>query len=290
MTIKVFKLFGAKDMLFTNKKEKHMMQLLESLDKMIEGDFTSEMNIAEEGTMALLMHKTETLRQELLKKQEKSSQLQVAQNSLVTSISHDLRTPLTSLIGYLEILIDENQDNDALNGYYLSACLARSNQLKDLVDTAFEHFFLNSDASELTTLMRCNSTVTLINLLRIRIDLLTYNRFEVQARLPEFKYALVYDCRLVERLLDNITTNILRHGNPNAPVTIELEIKNAFLEVRFVNGLHKNSPLYIGNSTGIGLMNCQKIMALHRGNLETFSDHHQYYTIATFPIDNKGTY
>lgn len=290
MTIKAFKLFGVKDMLFTNKKEKQMTHLIESLDKMIEGDFTSEIDIAEERSMALLMHKMETLRKEMLKRQEKSSQVQVAQNSLVTSISHDLRTPLTSLIGYLEILLEENQDNDAMNGHYLSACLARSNQLKDLVDTAFEHFFLNSDASELTTLMRCNSTVTLINLLRIRIDLLTYNHFEVEARLPAFKYALVYDCRLVERLLDNITTNILRHGNPNAPVTIELEIIDTFLEVRFTNGLYKNSPLYIGNSTGIGLMNCQKIMQLHRGDLSTFSDHHQYYTIATFPIENKGTY
>lgn len=255
---------------------------------MQEGDIESDILIEGDDELAHLGFHINELRQELARKQIIEEQQKSAQNSLLTSISHDLRTPLTTLIGYLEILSDNEFTDNNKRIKYTELCLNRVLQLNDLVNSAFEHFYLQGEKKEIIALLRCNSIHNLISIINQRLALLEANGFTYRTSFKLYKYALIYDIRLVERLFDNIFTNVIRYGDHCITVTITAVLKKNFLELTISNGINPKNSLYMANSTGIGLMNCRKIMKLHQGEFLTYSDNQYYRSIIKFPIQNKG--
>ena len=67
---------------------------------------------------------------------------QEANNQLITSMSHDIRTPLTSLIGYLDIISGHKYKNEQELQKYIGSCSDKAVQLKDLSDKLFQYFLV----------------------------------------------------------------------------------------------------------------------------------------------------
>ena len=68
--------------------------------------------------------------------------MEEATNRLMTSVSHDLRTPLTALLGYLEIL--EGDPRPASESPYLGKCRQRALQIRGMLNDLFEYFFVST--------------------------------------------------------------------------------------------------------------------------------------------------
>ena len=274
--------------IFIKKRLYYLNYIVNCIHNMQEGDIESDILIDGDDELAQLSFHINELRQELAKKQIIEEERRSAQNSLLASISHDLRTPLTTLIGYLEILSDNEFTDDNKRIKYTELCLNRVLQLNDLVNSAFEHFYLKGEKIEITALLRCNSIHNLISIISQRLALLEANGFTYTTSFKPYKYALVYDIRLVERLFDNIFTNVIRYGDHRITVRITAILEKNFIQFTISNGINPKNSLYMTNSTGIGLMNCRKIMELHQGEFLTYSDNQYYRSIIKFPIQNKG--
>lgn len=283
-----FFLYYALVVMFFRKRLSYLNHLIYCIKELNYGHMDNDIVVEGNDELAHLSITINELREGLLRKKNIDDQQKRAHNSLLTSISHDLRTPLTSLIGYLEILSDDEFKDNHKRLQYIQLCLNRGQQLKDLVNIAFEHFYLNGEKIESTVLLRCNSLHILIELIHQRLEMLETNGFNYTTSLKAYKYALVYDTRLVERLFDNVFTNIIRYGDQSLNVNIVSKIEKDHLVFEISNGINLKNPLYITNSTGIGLMNCRKIMTLHQGEFLTHSDNYFYQTIIRFPIHNKG--
>ncbi|MET1176253.1 sensor histidine kinase, partial [Paenibacillus amylolyticus] len=81
--------------------------------------------------------------EELESKFEHERQLERAKSELISSVSHDLRTPLTSIIGYLDLLKKEQYNSKAQFQEYLESIYSKSQRLKYLIDELFEYTHLS---------------------------------------------------------------------------------------------------------------------------------------------------
>lgn len=132
---------------------------------------------------------------------------------LLTSLSHDVRTPMTTLIGYLDALdlrlVDQNKQTE-----YIKLAKEKAYDLKDYIDVLFDWFRLSSDEERINM-----EIVDIIELTReILMDwvaVLEERRIEYDIQIPESVVNVEIDGNCYERILNNIIQNIIVHSKAN---------------------------------------------------------------------------
>ena len=124
---------------FIRHKVKYIECLKQEILNMSQGDLSHPMTIQGRDELAVLAHQMDGLRVTLQENNEKEMEMQQTHHDLITAMSHDLRTPLTSLRGYLDILAlhcfkdQEQMDN------YLHRCIDKVEQIKELSNKTFAY-------------------------------------------------------------------------------------------------------------------------------------------------------
>lgn len=163
--------------------------------------------------------------------QEKYENEQLAKKTLISNLSHDVRTPLVSVIGYLEAIvqgrISENQKDD-----YISTAYKKAEVLKDQVDQLFE--FVQSDANEIKLTMEKTDVCevmrqTLLNFLPIGENA----AIEVELSIPDEEINIFADKESLVRILQNLIKNTMTHGAEGKylGVFIKKESGSVFIDV-----------------------------------------------------------
>lgn len=193
------------------------------------------------------------LRQERLRYQQGDKELKEA----VVNISHDLRTPLTAISGYLQLLQGQDLPPDAQR--YLEQIGGRAQAMKRLTEELFRYSVVVSEenlAREPVDLRRAVEEALLSF-----YGALEGRGIEPQVRLPEEKVERLLDPAAVNRVLGNILTNALKYSAGDLEVTLEESGR-----LTFSNSAPGLDPVAAGrlfdrfytveaarNSTGLGL-------------------------------------
>lgn len=208
---------------------------------------------------------------------------------LVANVSHDLRTPITSLHGYLETLYVKAESlSEAEQREYLEIALKHSKRLGQLVSQLFE----------LARLESCTTTLELepFALTDLLQDSLQQIRLEAEAKqvrlraiLPQESHRVRADVGLISRVLDNLLDNALRHTPSGGRITVGVDRHGEALRVqiedtgtgippehlphlfdRFFHRPAGGRPDHGG--IGLGLTIAQKALELHGSGLEVRSE------------------
>lgn len=151
---------------------------------------------------------------------------------LIANVSHDLRTPLAGLQGYLETLLlkGETLPPEEARGY-LKTALAQSEHLGGLVAQLFELASLEAGAVELQreTFSLSELTQDIVQKFRLPADRAGVH---LEAELPADLALVEGDVRLIERVLDNLIDNGLRYTPRGGRVTVGLRAEDGGVEVR----------------------------------------------------------
>lgn len=139
----------------------------------------------------------------------------------IANMCHNLRTPLTSIMGYVQ-LIDENHINKDKRDKYMDIVKKRTARLQDLITNFYE--LSRVDAGD------CKFNLNSIDLKDILCETiaLSYNDFtknniEPAINIEEGNYTIISDEKAVLRIFSNLINNIIKHGKKNVAITLKLQ-------------------------------------------------------------------
>ena len=122
------------------KEVKYIQKLSESIRQIEGGYWGADIEVRGKDELGNLAYGLDQMRKTLIKKEENEKKMNKNQNKLVLAMAHDLRTPLTSLITFLEIAIKKSANNE--NQEYIQKSYQKANQIRELTDQLFDFFLI----------------------------------------------------------------------------------------------------------------------------------------------------
>ena len=216
-----------------------------------------------------------TIQDELNRLRESSNQNALAakeaeqrKNDLIVYLAHDLKTPLTSVIGYLSLLQDEPEISQELRAKYTGIALNKARRLEELINQFFE-----------------------------------ITRFQLKTEIaPDVK--LTCDPDKLERVVDNLIRNAISYSYPDTAISLEMHTTEEYAVLTICNTGRTISPekldrifeqFFRGDSSratatggaGLGLAIAKQITELHGGTIKADSRNEQIRFTVTLPLRQK---
>lgn len=177
--------------------------------------------------------KINSIKHTLIQRKFEAELAEQRKNDLIVYLAHDLKTPLTSVIGYLNLLRDENQISEELREKYLSISLEKAERLEDLINEFFEitRFNLSNITLEYS---RVNLTRMLEQLTYEFKPMLLEKNIECKLNcIPDIQ--IKCDVDKVQRVFDNLLRNAVNYSFENGIVDIVVVQNDKSISIKFTN-------------------------------------------------------
>lgn len=254
------------------KEAQYIIRLNEEVKQIENGYLENSFTFVGNDELTNLAYGLDKMRIALLEKEQYEKQLKAAQDKLVLGMAHDLRTPLTSLMAYLEIIKKQKIDNQTLN--YANKAFDKTIQIRNLSEQLFEFFFVNShylcqlEPPE-------NIEYSIGDYLSELCALLESNGFTVESSKLIWKPVYIQiNSDYIGRIINNILSNIIKYADKD----YDIELSSAYFKDN-VNINIKNKILNTNQNTqgtGIGLNNIRMMMEQMNNKCETIIENDTY--------------
>lgn len=216
---------------------------------------------------------------------------------LITNVSHDIKTPLTSIINYVDLLEKEEIDNEKAQEY-LAVLSRQSARLKKLIEDLIE-------ASKASTgnlsvnLSKFELGILLSQALGEYEERFAKNNLQVVLNTTDDMLFVMADNRHMWRVFDNILNNIAKYAQPNTRIYIDTNRKNQIAEISFKN-ISKNALNISGDElmerfvrgdssrntegSGLGLSIAKSLTEVQKGKLDIQIDGDLFKVRLAFPL------
>lgn len=216
---------------------------------------------------------------------------------LITNVSHDIKTPLTSIINYVDLLEKEELQNESAEEY-LEVLDRQSGRLKKLIEDLMEAS--KASTGNLTVnLEKLEAGVSLVQTVGEFEEKMHASELELLIQKPQEPVYIMADSRHFWRVIDNLMNNICKYAQPGTRVYINLEqrdgqalltfrntsryplnISSEELMERFVRGDSSRNT----EGSGLGLSIAKSLMELMEGTFELYVDGDLFKVVLKFPI------
>lgn len=289
-------------LLLTKKFINYIREISEGINQISQGNLDNRINIKNEDEFAFLADKLNQMADNIKEIMENERRIEYSKNELITSIAHDLRTPLTSIIGYLDLVSSKELPQETRTKY-ISIAYNKSKRLEKLIEDLFT--FTKFNFGEVKAIFTEVDMVKLINQL-------------VDEFYPSFEeYHLEYDFRisgshasavikadgdLLARAFANLISNAIKYGREGKNILIELTKTESGVVISITNygiiipesdlsrifqrfyRVESSRSSETGGS-GLGLAIASSIIEMHSGKIYATSD--EKGTVFTVELKNE---
>ena len=204
-------------------------------------------------------------------------------NELVVSLAHDLKTPLTSIIGYLDLLLQKNKLTDQEQKKYLNLIMNKSLSLQELINELFEITKLNVKDIELK-----NEEIDILLLLSQTVQdfypLSISKEKPIKIKKIKEKILVLGDKEKLSRVFNNLIKNALNYSLPKTKIIINYNLIDDNINISIKNQCNKLTQEELSKifdkfyrcdlsrnsehgGSGLGLSISKEIIELHNGNI-----------------------
>lgn len=280
----------------------YIRKLRRSIQQVTSGNYGVQCEVEYDDELGSLAANINVLSKTLLAKEKESEKLKEKEraaldiernaerqkNELITNVAHDLRTPLTTIVGYLELIKDDTALSKEDVHKYSDIAYEKSIRLQEMMDDLFEFTKLDNADIKLN-----KSMINLSGLIMQMTDEF-YPSFKdcnitPIVDLPEENIYVQGDGQLLARVFDNLISNALKYGYHNTDLKIEVSGDEKYATVKVINHgdtiASEDIPLLFNKfyrtdssrnsktgGTGLGLAITKNIVDLHHGDISVTSD------------------
>lgn len=277
-------------LLLQRKMARDIETIAHAVKQISEGDLSTRLELEGEGELTDIaenLNRMEEDIQELIDKERTSEQ---SKTDLITNVAHDLRTPLTSILGYLELLRKNQKLSPEMQQKYLDIAYNKSVRLQKLIEELFGFTKLSYG--------KINMNVTKVDIVELLAQLLeeSYPNFQKNGLSYDFvsnrkSQIIEADGDLLARLFDNLIGNAIKYGKEGKRVRVSLRADREIVTIKIVNYgyvIPENElPLIFDRfyrtdhsrtnapgpgGTGLGLAIVKNITDMHHGTVSVSSD------------------
>jgi len=269
-------------LLYTQKLTKRIISLSKEAALVSSGDLWRSIEAGGNDELSQLAGSMDEMRRSVIQRMGKETQAWQANSELITAISHDIRTPMTSLIGYLALLNDGGFEDEERAKSFAASAYSKAMELKDLTDQLFRYFLVYGKA-ELELEMEEFDAVLLLGQMAAEAE---FELADAGFRLHNIEFEgecrVMADPKYLKRVFDNIVSNIKKYADREMPVVIVSELSGKELSLCVSNSISRSMSK--AESTKIGLRTCEKIMSAMGGSFTVTSDAEHFAAELKLPV------
>ena len=286
----------------------HQMQLrhiINELHYIADGHFNHRIPFQLKGQMQRVVASVNALVDSTIKAMEDEREIERSKDELITNVSHDIRTPLTSIIGYLGLIEDKQYRSEEDILKYTHTAYLKSKQMKSLVDDLFEYTKVRqTDAPLQIQSLELNAMLEQIG---ASFELEANKKgMEINTILPDSPVKIEADPEKLARVFNNLITNALKYGSDGKNIYLQLtKVDKKEIEIRISNDGEpipekslrqvfdrfyrvESSRSKETGGTGLGLAIAQSIIELHHGYIYVESNKNLTSFIMRLPIKHDN--
>ena len=193
---------------------------------------------------------------------EQERMLNEEKEQFIRALSHDIRTPLTSIMAYSELLTGANTVDPQEQTRYLELIQHKAGQIKDMTDILLDGSKRNPEYFEDARL--------LIEQLTAEFEEMLEDGFSIEASLDCPAFPGTFDVQELRRIFDNLVSNVQKYADPDRPVKISISLEGVQLLIRQENAVRERIAPADGYQ--IGLRSIQRIAQNYAGQVDVQKD------------------
>lgn len=281
-------IFSVTFMILEEPGIRYLGRISDAVQSISQGNLNTEVDVTGDDEFSAMAANLNKMSSDIRKLMDKEREAERTKNELITNVAHDLRTPLTSIIGYLELLAGNTQIPQEMQHKYIEIACSKSRRLEKLIEDLFGFTKLNYG--------KIAMHIGQIDIVKLLEQLLeeAYPNFEeknlsydLQSNVPA--KIISADGNLLARLFDNLIGNAIKYGADGKRVLVKIHGEEDTVTVSVTNfgrvipadelPLLFNKFYRVEQSrsattggTGLGLAIAKEIVDMHGGTIRVASD------------------
>lgn len=281
-------IFSVTFLILQEKSIAYISRISDAMQDISEGDLNTSVEVVGDDEFSSMAENLNKMVEDIRKLMDKERESERTKNELITNVAHDLRTPLTSIIGYLELLSAKADMPQEMQKKYIDIAYGKAKRLEKLIEDLFGFTKLNHGKLSMHV-----SSVDIIKLLGQLLEEAYPNfadkglSYELQSNVTA--KVITADGNLLARLFDNLIGNAIKYGADGKRVLVKVHAESETVTVSVTNYGYvipeAELPLIFDKfyrveqsrstntgGTGLGLAIVKNIVEMHGGTVTVQSD------------------